>query len=98
MMERPLHPYTGALLSAVPSLRRKRSERVRLAGEPPKPTNPPAGCRFHPRCPIAREICSRQAPEWTEWTPGRFAACHFALDLYEGRTTLGTPASERITA
>jgi oligopeptide transport system ATP-binding protein len=88
IMGRPLHPYTGALLSAVPSLGRKRSERVRLAGEPPKPTNPPPGCPFHPRCPIAQPICSLQVPIWTEWKPGRFASCHFALDVFEGRTAL----------
>jgi oligopeptide/dipeptide ABC transporter ATP-binding protein len=79
LYDRPLHPYTRALVSAVPSLRRRRDERVRLRGEPPKPTNPPSGCSFHPRCPIAQAICSQHEPELTEWLPGRFAACHFAL-------------------
>jgi oligopeptide/dipeptide ABC transporter ATP-binding protein len=77
--ERPLHPYTRALVSAVPSLRRK-VERIRLAGEPPKPTDPPSGCAFHPRCPLARPICAEQAPPLQEWLPGRLAACHFALE------------------
>jgi oligopeptide/dipeptide ABC transporter ATP-binding protein len=77
--ERPLHPYTRALVSAVPSLRR-RGERIRLAGEPPKPTDPPSGCAFHPRCPLARPICAEQTPPLQEWLPGRFAACHFALE------------------
>ena len=77
--ERPLHPYTRALVSAVPSLRRK-VERIRLAGEPPKPTDPPSGCAFHPRCPLARPICAEQAPPLQEWLRGRLAACHFALE------------------
>ena len=75
----PLHPYTRALVSAVPSLRRRRGGRIRLRGEPPKPTNPPPGCSFHPRCPMAQPVCSQQEPELKEWLPGRFAACHFAL-------------------
>jgi len=79
LYEQPLHPYTRALVSAVPSLRR-RGQRIRLAGEPPKPTDPPSGCAFHPRCPMARPICSEQAPPLTEWLPGRLAACHFALE------------------
>jgi oligopeptide/dipeptide ABC transporter ATP-binding protein len=77
--ERPLHPYTRALVSAVPSLRR-RGERIRLQGEPPKPTAPPTGCAFHPRCPMAQAVCAEVAPPLREWLPGRFAACHFALD------------------
>ena len=77
--ERPLHPYSRALVSAVPSLRR-RGQRIRLAGEPPKPTDPPSGCAFHPRCPMARPFCSEQAPALKEWLPGRLAACHFALE------------------
>ncbi|MGH2617388.1 MAG: ABC transporter ATP-binding protein [Thermomicrobiales bacterium] len=77
--ERPLHPYTRALVSAVPSLRR-RGERIRLTGEPPKPTDPPSGCAFHPRCPLARSICAERTPALEEWLPGRFAACHFALE------------------
>ena len=78
--ERPLHPYTRALLSAVPSLKRRRGDRIRLAGEPPKPTDPPPGCPFHPRCPMAQPICTTERPLLTEWLPGRFAACHFALE------------------
>ena len=74
----PLHPYTRALISAVPSLHGRRS-RVHLHGEPPKPTDPPPGCAFHPRCPIAQPVCARQEPALEEWRPGHFAACHFAL-------------------
>jgi oligopeptide/dipeptide ABC transporter ATP-binding protein len=83
--DRPLHPYTRALLSAVPSLSRRRGPRVRLRGEPPKPTAPPPGCSFHPRCPIAQAICAREEPALKEWLPGRFAACHFALAGTDGR-------------
>jgi oligopeptide/dipeptide ABC transporter ATP-binding protein len=73
----PLHPYTQALLSAAlplhPSARRQR---IVLAGEVPNPMNPPAGCRFHPRCPRAMPQCRTEEPEWREVKPGRFTACH----------------------
>jgi oligopeptide/dipeptide ABC transporter ATP-binding protein len=73
----PLHPYTEALLSAAlplhPSARRQR---IVLKGEVPNPTNPPAGCRFHPRCPRAMPECTSVEPEWREVKPGRLAACH----------------------
>jgi oligopeptide/dipeptide ABC transporter ATP-binding protein len=80
LYQRPLHPYTRALLSAVPSLHRPRRERVLLRGEPPRASAPPPGCAFHPRCPMAQEVCTRQAPPLREWLPGRLAACHFALE------------------
>lgn len=83
--ELPLHPYTRALLSAVPSLRRKRGERIRLHGEPPKPTAPPSGCPFHPRCPIARSVCAEQTPKLLEWRRGQWAACHFAGETVGGK-------------
>jgi peptide/nickel transport system ATP-binding protein/oligopeptide transport system ATP-binding protein len=79
--ERPQHPYTRALLSAVPSLRRKRGERIRLHGEPPKPTAPPSGCAFHPRCPIAQAICREVTPPLVDQGQGQVAACHFAGTL-----------------
>jgi oligopeptide/dipeptide ABC transporter ATP-binding protein len=73
----PLHPYTEALLSAAlplhPSARRQR---IVLAGEVPNPVNPPAGCRFHPRCPRVLPQCSSQEPEWREVKAERFTACH----------------------
>jgi oligopeptide/dipeptide ABC transporter ATP-binding protein len=73
----PLHPYTEALLSAAlplhPSARRQR---IVLGGEVPNPANPPAGCRFHPRCPKALPMCSTDPPEWRELKPTHFAACH----------------------
>ncbi len=80
VVEKPLHPYTRALLSAVPSLRRRTATRARLRGEPPSPANPPSGCAFHTRCPLARPECAERRPELIEWLPGRQAACHFALE------------------
>jgi oligopeptide transport system ATP-binding protein len=78
----PQHPYTRALLSAVPipspKIERKR-ERIILLGDAPSPANPPPGCHFHTRCPIAqRGLCDVQAPEWREIKPGQWVACHLA--------------------
>ena len=73
----PMHPYTQALLSAIPTGKPfQKRERIVLGGEPPSPVNPPAGCRFHPRCPHARDICRRQAPEIETLEEGRQIACH----------------------
>ena len=73
----PLHPYTQALLSAaLPLHPAARRQRVVLSGEVPNPMSPPAGCRFHPRCPQAMPHCRTQEPEWREVRPGRFTACH----------------------
>ena len=78
----PKHPYTEALLSAVPRTDPdQKSQRIILAGDVPSPANPPAGCKFHPRCRYAQAICSEQEPQLEEVRPGHFAACHFATEL-----------------
>jgi oligopeptide/dipeptide ABC transporter ATP-binding protein len=76
----PLHPYTRVLLSAVPRLYGGGPPRIRLHGEPPSPANPPSGCKFHTRCPLAQARCSVEKPSLHEWLPDRWAACHFALE------------------
>jgi peptide/nickel transport system ATP-binding protein len=78
----PLHPYTEALMSAIPLPDpRKREKRILLTGEVANPANPPTGCYFHPRCAYAKDICGQQEPAFEEVKPGHFAKCHFAREL-----------------
>jgi peptide/nickel transport system ATP-binding protein len=75
---RPLHPYSVALMSAVPTVRGGReraARRIRLAGDPPSPIDPPAGCRFAGRCPVAVPACSAEAPPLREAAPGHWVRC-----------------------
>jgi peptide/nickel transport system ATP-binding protein/oligopeptide transport system ATP-binding protein len=75
----PLHPYTKALISAIPNPDpTARRDRIMLQGDVPSPINPPSGCRFHPRCWIAKSICKEQEPAFEEKKKGHWAACHFA--------------------
>jgi oligopeptide/dipeptide ABC transporter ATP-binding protein len=84
LYQRPIMPYTEALLSAVPvpdpDLARKR-ERIVLEGDVPSPINPPSGCRFHPRCRYATEVCKEVEPPLTDYGSGHLAACHHPLNV-----------------
>jgi oligopeptide/dipeptide ABC transporter ATP-binding protein len=75
----PKHPYTKALLSAIPIPHpRQKREQILLKGDIPSPLNPPQGCRFHTRCPVAMDICSQEPPEFREVQFGHWVACWLA--------------------
>ena len=83
LFKRPLHPYTWALLSAVPSADpaiRESAKRIRLTGDPPSPIDLPTGCRFAGRCPFAQEICTDQVPPLRELAGGHRISCHLVDD------------------
>jgi len=75
ILSNPMHPYTKAVLSAIPSIRRRRVEEIAIKGEIADPTNPPPGCRFHPRCPFKMDICSKQEPVLKEVSKEHYVAC-----------------------
>jgi peptide/nickel transport system ATP-binding protein len=84
IFEQPAHPYTQALISAVPEPDIKKAgmrNRIILSGDVPSPINPPPGCRFHPRCPIAQDRCKIERPMLSALSPGRQVACHFPLQV-----------------
>jgi oligopeptide/dipeptide ABC transporter ATP-binding protein len=91
--ERPQHPYTVALLSAVPVpdvTRRENRDRIRLQGDPPSPIDPPPACPFHTRCWKAQEVCRTVTPPLVELVPGQRAACHFPENAPDGPYQPGT--------
>jgi oligopeptide/dipeptide ABC transporter ATP-binding protein len=91
----PRHPYTEALLSAVPvpdPVATKKKERIILRGDVPSPVNPPSGCRFHTRCPYKEDICSTDAPPLKVISSGHLTACHFADKIF-GASKSGAPAA-----
>jgi peptide/nickel transport system ATP-binding protein len=97
LYEHPAHPYTGALLSAVPvpdPTRAASKERQLLTGDLPSPTNPPRACRFHTRCPKAQPLCSEQEPLLEPKTGSGLAACHFPLTADEVRRRVPTAEAE----
>ena len=85
LFDRPLHPYTVSLMSAIPEANpEKKKQRIILAGDVPSPINPPSGCRFHPRCPIAKDVCSKEEPELKDIGGGHFVSCFFPGELKRG--------------
>jgi peptide/nickel transport system ATP-binding protein/oligopeptide transport system ATP-binding protein len=96
LYSRPMHPYTTALLSAVPipdTSRRSARERIRLQGDVPSPINPPPACRFHTRCWKAQEICKTQEPPLVALAPGHQVACHFPENVSGPAAPSDTPAT-----
>lgn len=84
----PLHPYSLGLLQSVPRLSQDKDELSSIKGNPPDLIDPPSGCKFHPRCPFAQELCNQEEPVFKEHEPGHFAACHFTENVIEARANL----------
>ena len=82
IFDHPLHPYTEALMNAIPTTDVVNGKEMQiLEGDIPSPVNPPNGCKFHTRCKYCTEICKHQIPEWTEAAPNHFVACHHILGI-----------------
>jgi peptide/nickel transport system ATP-binding protein len=93
MYSKPIHPYTEALLSAIPIPdpdENRARERLVVGGEPPNPINPPAGCRFHTRCPRATDVCTKIEPPLAEYPGGHLAACHHPLNVNDDEVANAT--------
>jgi peptide/nickel transport system ATP-binding protein len=76
LFKNPLHPYTQALMNSFPSVKGEKKKLTPVPGEPPNLLNPPSGCRFHPRCPKAKDLCRKKVPEFVEYQHKHFVACH----------------------
>jgi oligopeptide/dipeptide ABC transporter ATP-binding protein len=98
LYSKPIHPYTAALLEAIP-IPDPRENRARrrsvVSGEPPNPINPPPGCVFHPRCPRATDVCKAVEPPLTQYSGGHIAACHHPMNVSDEERKAATisPAS-----
>jgi oligopeptide transport system ATP-binding protein len=94
----PQHPYTVSLLSAIPTPDPDaRRARIVLKGDVPNPSNPPSGCRFHPRCFMAKDICAKEEPALREVVPGHWSACHFAEEVADAKTALQSAPSKELS-
>jgi oligopeptide/dipeptide ABC transporter ATP-binding protein len=97
LYHKPIHPYTSALLGAIPipdpRENRERSRPI-IAGEPPSPVRPPSGCRFHTRCPRATDICKRVEPQLTAYAGGHLAACHHPQNVSEDEIRASTRSDD----
>jgi oligopeptide/dipeptide ABC transporter ATP-binding protein len=97
LYDKPIHPYTEALLSAIPipdPRENRRRQRIVVSGEPPNPINPPPGCVFHTRCPRATEVCRTVVPPLTEYPNGHLAACHHPLNVTQEEIDGSTISSD----
>jgi oligopeptide/dipeptide ABC transporter ATP-binding protein len=95
LYRKPIHPYTSALMAAIPipdPHRNRARERLVVSGEPPSPVNPPSGCRFHTRCPRATEICRTSEPPLTEYAGGHLAACHHPQNVSGSEISAASPS------
>jgi peptide/nickel transport system ATP-binding protein len=81
VFKKTLHPYTYKLIGAFPSVSGPKHRLEFIPGTPPNLLNPPSGCRFHPRCPWAQDVCVKSVPEYRDLGKGHLAACHFAGEL-----------------
>jgi peptide/nickel transport system ATP-binding protein len=92
---KPLHPYTSSLIQAFPIADPdlKNLLNAEITGEPPSLINPPNGCRFHPRCGYAEDICKKEEPALIQYHDGHYAACHFAVEVETGKKTKAAPAT-----
>jgi oligopeptide/dipeptide ABC transporter ATP-binding protein len=97
---RPIHPYTDALLGAipVPEPRAGRPRRAVVTGEPPSPIDPPSGCVFHPRCPRAQDRCRTEVPPLTVYDGGHAAACHYPLNVTAEQAAAATRSPDSAEA